>query len=49
MSMINIAYSGLQAAQFGMNVTSMNVANIYTEGYSRQGSSRAPSARWARE
>jgi flagellar hook-associated protein 1 len=37
MSMINIAWSGLQAAQLGMNVTSMNVANLLTPGYSRQG------------
>ena len=37
MSMINIAWSGVQAAQYGMNVTSMNVANLYTPGYSRQG------------
>ncbi|WP_421549867.1 flagellar hook-associated protein FlgK [Kluyvera intermedia] len=37
MSMINIAFSGLQAAQFGMNVTSMNTANYLTAGYSRQG------------
>jgi len=35
--MINIAYSGLQAAQLGMNVTSMNTANYLTSGYSRQG------------
>ncbi|UGS41821.1 flagellar hook-associated protein FlgK [Pseudocitrobacter corydidari] len=38
MSMINIAYSGLQAAQVGMNVTSMNIANMLVGGYSRQGS-----------
>lgn len=37
MSMINIAYSGLQAAQVGMNVTSMNIANMLVGGYSRQG------------
>ncbi|VFS61188.1 Flagellar hook-associated protein 1 [Kluyvera cryocrescens] len=37
MSMINIAFSGLQAAQLGMNVTSMNTANYLTSGYSRQG------------
>lgn len=37
MSMINIAWSGLQAAQLGMNVTSMNISNILTPGYSRQG------------
>jgi len=35
--MINIAFSGLQAAQLGMNVTSMNTANYLTSGYSRQG------------
>lgn len=37
MSMINIAWSGVQAAQIGMNVTSINVANWLTPGYSRQG------------
>ncbi|MEO3989840.1 flagellar hook-associated protein FlgK [Pseudocitrobacter cyperus] len=37
MSMINIAYSGIQAAQVGMNVTSMNIANMLVSGYSRQG------------
>jgi flagellar hook-associated protein 1 FlgK len=37
MSMIDIAYSGVQAAQYGMNVTSMNISNLLTPGYSRQG------------
>ena len=37
MNMINIAFSGLQAAQFGMSVTSMNISNVLTPGYSRQG------------
>jgi len=37
MSMINIAFSGLQAAQMGMTVTSNNTANYLTSGYSRQG------------
>lgn len=37
MSMINIAFSGLQAAQLGMTVTSNNTANYLTPGYSRQG------------
>lgn len=37
MNMINIAWSGLQAAQFGMSVTSMNISNVLTPGYSRQG------------
>lgn len=37
MSIFNIAYSGMQAAQIGMNVTSMNVANRLVSGYSRQG------------
>jgi len=37
MNMINIAWSGLQAAQFGMSVTSMNISNMLTPGYSRQG------------
>ncbi|MGG6135041.1 flagellar hook-associated protein FlgK [Pantoea allii] len=37
MNMINIAWSGLQAAQLGMSVTSMNISNMLTSGYSRQG------------
>lgn len=37
MNMINTAYSGLQTAQMGMNTTAMNVANMLTPGYSRQG------------
>lgn len=37
MSMINIAFSGIQAAQTGMSITSMNIANLLTPGYSRQG------------
>lgn len=37
MSFINIAFSGIQAAQAGMSVTSMNIANMLTPGYSRQG------------
>jgi len=37
MNMINIAWSGLQAAQLGMGVTSMNISNMLTSGYSRQG------------
>lgn len=37
MSMFNIALSGLQAARTGMLVTSMNVNNLLTPGYSRQG------------
>ncbi|WP_279050805.1 flagellar hook-associated protein FlgK [Cedecea davisae] len=37
MSMINIAFSGIQAAQMGMSVTSMNISNLLTPGYSRQG------------
>ncbi len=36
MSMMNIGLSGIQASQIGMNVTSQNVANINTPGYSRQ-------------
>ncbi|MCK6263351.1 flagellar hook-associated protein FlgK [Vibrio sp. ZSDE26] len=36
MSMMNIGLSGVQASQIGMNVTSQNVANINTPGYSRQ-------------
>ncbi|MBB1198976.1 flagellar hook-associated protein FlgK [Enterobacteriaceae bacterium 89] len=37
MSLFNIAWSGAQAAQFGMNVSAMNTANWLTPGYSRQG------------
>lgn len=37
MSMFNIAFSGLQAARLGMDVTQMNIANLLTPGYSRQG------------
>lgn len=37
MNMINTAFSGLQTAQMGMNVTAMNIANMLTPGYSRQG------------
>ncbi|MGF1721809.1 flagellar hook-associated protein FlgK [Vibrio kyushuensis] len=36
MSLMNIGLSGVQASQIGMNVTSQNVANINTVGYSRQ-------------
>jgi flagellar hook-associated protein 1 FlgK len=41
MNIINIAYSGLQAAQIGMGVTSMNVANALTPGYTRQGATQS--------
>ena len=37
MNIINIAFTGAQAAQSGMSTTSMNVANYQTPGYSRQG------------
>ncbi|WP_439411926.1 flagellar hook-associated protein FlgK [Enterobacter ludwigii] len=37
MNIIAIGYSGMQAAQMGMGVTAMNVANVGTIGYSRQG------------
>lgn len=37
MNIINIAFSGAQAARQGMSTTSMNVANYLTPGYSRQG------------
>ena len=37
MNIINIAFTGAQAAQRGMGTTSMNVANYLTPGYSRQG------------
>lgn len=36
MSIINIGYSGMSAARIGMNVTSLNIANAATPGYSRQ-------------
>jgi flagellar hook-associated protein 1 FlgK len=37
MSMINNALSGAQAAQIALSVTSQNVANLMTAGYTRQG------------
>lgn len=37
MSIINNALSGALAAQAGLNTTSQNVANVMTEGYTRQG------------
>lgn len=37
MSMINNALSGALAAQVGLNMTSQNVANMMTPGYTRQG------------
>jgi len=33
---LNIGYSGLNAAQAGVNVTSHNISNAETEGYTRQ-------------
>src|SRR6188768_550756 len=36
MSLLNIALSGTQAAQAGLNTTSQNIANVATPGYSRQ-------------
>ncbi|MEA1918646.1 MAG: flagellar hook-associated protein FlgK [Campylobacterota bacterium] len=33
---LNIGYSGLKAAQVGVDVTSHNIANANTEGYTRQ-------------
>ena len=36
MSMLNIGYSGLNAAQMALNVASNNIANANTAGYSRQ-------------
>ncbi len=33
---LNIGYSGLNAAQVGVNTTSQNISNAETEGYSRQ-------------
>jgi flagellar hook-associated protein 1 len=35
-SSLNISYSGLAAAQRAMEVTANNIANVNTEGYSRQ-------------
>lgn len=37
MSIINNALTGALAAQAGLNTTSQNVANVMTEGYTRQG------------
>jgi flagellar hook-associated protein 1 FlgK len=37
MSIINNALSGALAAQTGLNTTSQNVANVATDGYTRQG------------
>ncbi|WP_343550787.1 flagellar hook-associated protein FlgK [Pantoea sp.] len=36
MSIISIGYSGAQAARIALNVTSLNIANAATPGYSRQ-------------
>ena len=33
---LNIAYTGLLASNAAMNTTSNNIANVQTEGYSRQ-------------
>ena len=33
---LNIAYSGLMASNAALNTTSNNIANIETQGYSRQ-------------
>lgn len=33
---LNIAYTGLQAAQVSVNTTAHNISNVNTEGYSRQ-------------
>lgn len=35
-SILNIALTGLKAAQAGLNVTANNIANAHTPGYSRQ-------------
>lgn len=35
-SLLNVALSGIQAAQVGLNTTSHNIANVNTPGYSRQ-------------
>ena len=39
---LNIAYTGLLASNAAMNTTSNNIANVQTEGYSRQQPSRHP-------
>ena len=36
---LTIAYTGLQAAQTSINVTSHNLANINTKGYTRESAS----------
>lgn len=36
MSLINIGFSGLSAAQIALNVSAQNIANVDTAGYSRQ-------------
>lgn len=36
MSLINLGYSGAQAARIGLNVTALNIANVATPGFSRQ-------------
>ena len=33
---LNIAYTGLLASNAALNTTSNNIANVQTEGYSRQ-------------
>ena len=33
---LNIAYTGLLASNAALNATSNNIANVQTEGYSRQ-------------
>ena len=33
---LNIAYTGLTAANAGLNTTANNISNVNTEGYSRQ-------------
>ncbi|WP_348754127.1 flagellar hook-associated protein FlgK [uncultured Aquincola sp.] len=37
MSLIQTALSGTRAAQIGLDVTSQNIANVMTDGYTRQG------------
>jgi len=39
---LNIAKGALAAQQYGMNVTGHNIANVNTEGYSRQSPTLAP-------
>ncbi|WP_040534256.1 FlgK family flagellar hook-associated protein, partial [Legionella drancourtii] len=43
MSILNIAYSGLNAFQYALDVSGNNIANATTKGYSRQSILLSPS------